>query len=160
MVARTGCPCSPNTSQNTTGNWSGSYSKPKVFARLTKASFASPLAAMPERSPLTSAANTETPARERPSASTCSVTVLPVPVAPATRPCRLAKASARNSGFEPLPTKMALSRSGFIAAPFLILFDTNIPERHASSADLSLPLRLGSDHLIATLADGGRRPMT
>ena len=24
MVARIGCPCSPNKSQNTTGNWSGS----------------------------------------------------------------------------------------------------------------------------------------
>ena len=50
---------------------------------------------MPERSPLMSAANTGTPAREKPSASTCSVTVLPVPVAPVTRPWRLASASVR-----------------------------------------------------------------
>ena len=54
---------------------------------------------MPDRSPLMSAANTGTPAREKPSASTCNVTVLPVPVAPVTRPCRLASASARYSGF-------------------------------------------------------------
>ena len=62
---------------------------PCSLARLTNASFASPTAAMPDRSPLMSAANTGTPAREKPSASTCSVTVLPVPVAPVTRPCRL-----------------------------------------------------------------------
>ena len=43
---------------------------------------------MPDRSPLMSAAKTGTPAREMASASTCSVLVLPVPVAPATRPCR------------------------------------------------------------------------
>ena len=56
---------------------------------------ASPVAAMPERSPLMSAANTGTPAREKPSASTCSVTVLPVPVAPVTRPWRLANFNVR-----------------------------------------------------------------
>jgi hypothetical protein len=37
-----------------------------------------------------SAANTGTPIEENASASTWSVTVLPVPVAPATRPWRLA----------------------------------------------------------------------
>ena len=37
-----------------------------------------------------SAQKTGTPAREKPSASTWSVMVLPVPVAPAIRPCRLA----------------------------------------------------------------------
>src|SRR6201747_1868177 len=36
-----------------------------------------------------SAANTGTPASESCSASSCKVLVLPVPVAPATRPCRL-----------------------------------------------------------------------
>ena len=39
-----------------------------------------------------SAAKTGTPAAEKPSANTCSVTVLPVPVAPVTRPCRFASA--------------------------------------------------------------------
>ena len=41
---------------------------------------------MPERSPFTSAANTATPASENACAMICSVTVLPVPVAPATIP--------------------------------------------------------------------------
>jgi hypothetical protein len=43
----------------------------------------------PATSPFTSAMNTGTPMREKPSAIVISVTVLPVPVAPATRPCRL-----------------------------------------------------------------------
>ena len=43
-----------------------------------------------------SAAKTGTPARLNASASTCRVTVLPVPVAPATRPCRLAMPGSRN----------------------------------------------------------------
>ena len=49
----------------------------------------SPGMAMPDRSPLTSAAKTQVPAAQKPSASLCRVTVLPVPVAPATRPWRL-----------------------------------------------------------------------
>ena len=44
----------------------------------------------PETSPLTSWTTTGTPAADSPSASTCTVTVLPVPVAPAIRPWRLA----------------------------------------------------------------------
>src|SRR3954462_8020016 len=53
---------------------------------------------MPERSPLTSARKTGTPLRAKPSARTCSEMVLPVPVAPAIRPCRLAmrRASPRS----------------------------------------------------------------
>ncbi len=54
---------------------------------------ASPGVAMPDRSPLMSAANTATPLAASCSASTCRVRVLPVPVAPATRPCRLVIAS-------------------------------------------------------------------
>ena len=54
-----------------------------------------PATQMPERSPFTSAQKTGTPAAENCSAMTCSVTVLPVPVAPATRPWRLARASSR-----------------------------------------------------------------
>ena len=60
-----------------------------------------PAAAMPDRSPLTSARNTGTPMREKCSASTCSVTVLPVPVAPVISPWRLASAG-RNSTSSPL----------------------------------------------------------
>ena len=91
-VARTGWPCSPNTSQNTVENWSGWKVRPISLARLTIKSLASPTSEMPERSPLISAAKTGTPARANPSAITCSETVFPVPVAPVTRPWRLASA--------------------------------------------------------------------
>ena len=68
-------------------------------ARLERASPSSPMrfsagpaglpgAASPETSPLTSAAKTATPASESCSAIVCRVIVLPVPVAPATRPWR------------------------------------------------------------------------
>ncbi len=69
-----------------------------------------------------SAAKTETPARESPSARTCSVTVLPVPVAPVTSPWRLASASVRISGLVPLPTKIvpSLSRSVIASLPAVI----------------------------------------
>ena len=83
-VARTGWPCSPNTSQNVTGQPPdrrlGSPSRVQPLLELRRR--ASPACAMPARSPFTSAMNTGTPMREKPSASTCSVTVLPVPVAP------------------------------------------------------------------------------
>src|SRR5262249_10440101 len=87
-----------------------------LLARATNASLASPAWEMPERSPSMSAANTETPARDRPSARTCSVTVFPVPVAPATRPCRLASASVRNSGLELRPARILPSWPGFAIA--------------------------------------------
>src|SRR5687768_17046060 len=50
-----------------------------------------PATERPARSPLMSAMNTGTPINENRSANTCSVTVLPVPVAPVISPCRLAK---------------------------------------------------------------------
>ena len=63
-------------------------------------SFSLPVAAVasPERSPLMSARNTGTPAVESCSAIMCRVTVLPVPVAPATRPCRFIIASGSRTG--------------------------------------------------------------
>ena len=45
---------------------------------------------MPDRSPFMSAMKQGTPALLKDSASTCRVTVLPVPVAPAINPWRLA----------------------------------------------------------------------
>ena len=62
--------------------------KPMSAQRLAIQSFSSPLAPIPERSPLMSAANTGTPALLICSVMSCNVLVLPVPVAPATRPCR------------------------------------------------------------------------
>jgi hypothetical protein len=56
---------------------------------------------MPVRSPLTSAMNTGTPMREKRSASTCSVTVLPVPVAPVMQPWRLASAGSSARSVSP-----------------------------------------------------------
>ncbi|MNT91428.1 hypothetical protein D3C72_2325240 [compost metagenome] len=50
---------------------------------------------MPVRSPFTSAMNTGTPMLENCSARVCRVTVLPVPVAPVMRPCRLARPGSR-----------------------------------------------------------------
>ena len=105
-VARIGWPCSPNRSQKITGNWSTSYLKPMWRRARPARPSASPISAMPERSPLMSAANTGTPARANPSARTCNVTVLPVPVAPVTRPWRLASDSVRNSSFTLRPTKI------------------------------------------------------
>ena len=67
-----------------------------------------------------SAANTGTPAREKPSASTCKVTVLPVPVAPVTRPCRLASRKVRHSGLPLLPTNILPSLSFAIALPLVL----------------------------------------
>ncbi len=100
MVARTGWPCSPHTSHSVTGQpaqaGSGSLSESsRFFIR----SDSVPGLQMPVRSPLTSAMNTGTPIREKCSASTCSVIVLPVPVAPVMQPWRLASAgsSARSS---------------------------------------------------------------
>jgi hypothetical protein len=58
---------------------------------------------MPERSPFTSAAKTGTPAAENCSAMIWSVTVLPVPVAPAITPWRLARSSRRVSGLSERP---------------------------------------------------------
>ena len=93
IVARTGNPRRPNTSQNTTGLAAHAGSAmPVPFNHSRSFGDGEPAAARPERSPLTSARKTGTPSREKCSASTWSVTVLPVPVAPVTRPCRFASA--------------------------------------------------------------------
>ena len=62
---------------------------PTLVVRAVSLSLGSPGTLMPERSPLMSAAKTGTPWALSCSASSWSVFVLPVPVAPATRPCRL-----------------------------------------------------------------------
>ena len=88
-VARTGAPPSPVSESSSTGCERGSTVQPRDAARsATFGSAASIGCARPERSPLTSATNTGTPASESCPAITCSVLVFPVPVAPATSPCR------------------------------------------------------------------------
>ena len=61
---------------------------PELGVALAPGPSGSPVAAMPETSPLTSAMNTGTPCADSCSAMSCSVLVLPVPVAPATSPWR------------------------------------------------------------------------
>src|SRR3954465_3728944 len=83
-------------------------------------SLGSPASEIPERSPLMSAANTGTPARANPSAITCSETVLPVPVAPVTRPCRLASESVSQAGSSPLPMKIFSAVSAILLSDAVI----------------------------------------
>ena len=68
---------------------------PSFSARSFSFGFHAPACDSPERSPFTSAMNTGTPMRLNCSAMRCSVTVLPVPVAPVIRPWRLASPGSR-----------------------------------------------------------------
>ena len=70
------------------GHASGRHSCPILAVRVSSLSDGCPGMAIPDRSPLTTAAKTGTPAAEICSAISCSVLVLPVPVAPETSPCR------------------------------------------------------------------------
>ena len=101
-VARTGCPCSPYTSQKTTGKPANAgASTPISFRRSSSFGDVAPGWLRPARSPLTSAMKTGTPSADSRSAMTCSVTVLPVPVAPVMRPWRLASAGSRKHSMSP-----------------------------------------------------------
>src|SRR3954469_16573462 len=92
MVARTGWPALPYTSQKITGQAALSAARFSCWRRASTLALAPPVFASPERSPLTSAMNTGTPIDEKRWASVCSVTLLPVPVAPVIKPWRLASA--------------------------------------------------------------------
>src|SRR5690606_11562881 len=95
-VARIGWPCSPKMSQSVVGLAPQAGSgRPRSARRLASWGDAVPVWEMPERSPLTSAMKTGVPMRENDSARTCSVTVLPVPVAPVMQPWRLASCGSR-----------------------------------------------------------------
>ncbi|OQC08452.1 MAG: hypothetical protein BWX80_00385 [Candidatus Hydrogenedentes bacterium ADurb.Bin101] len=87
---------------------------PISVTRCRTFSFALPAAPSPATSPFTSAINTGTPIREKPSASTMSETVLPVPVAPATNPWRLPYRASRETGCSPFPTSI-LSTHGLLS---------------------------------------------
>ena len=96
MVARTGWPCSPNTSHSVVGQaWGVGKSSPRSLSTPASLSPILPGWLAPVRSPLMSAMNTGTPMREKFSARVCRVTVLPVPVAPVMRPWRLARPGNR-----------------------------------------------------------------
>ena len=85
---------------------------PICCTRAAILSFMVPGMARPAMSPFTSAITTGTPMREKPSAITISVTDLPVPVAPATRPWRLPYLPSRCTGRSPLPIRRSLIRVG------------------------------------------------
>ena len=94
IVARTGTPMPPVPSdRNSTGYAAGDPVVAGVLGPAAVLSLATPGRDSPDRSPLMSAIITGTPAADSCSAITCSDFVLPVPVAPATRPCRLTVAS-------------------------------------------------------------------
>src|ERR1700759_670007 len=97
---------------------------------------------MPDRSPLMSAAKTGTPARANPSAITCNETVLPVPVAPVTRPWRLPSASVSQAGCSPLPTKIFSAVSAILSSEALIADLLASPldiDQGSDACDLSIP---------------------
>ena len=128
-VVRTGWPFSPYTSQNVTGQArKGKWLTPHFSSRASMLSLPSPGLHSPARSPFTSAMNTGTPSWEKPSASTCSVTVLPVPVAPAIRPWRLAMPGSRQTAPSPdVPSQIFPSRimgisSLFCGSPAFVCF--------------------------------------
>src|SRR5262245_46172397 len=106
-VARTGWPDLPYKSQNTTGL--ASCAKPSIPICATRSwivLLGVPGIARPATSPFTSAMNTGTPRREKPSASTSSEMVLPVPVAPATSPWRLPYFASSDTCRSPLPIRI------------------------------------------------------
>ena len=110
IVMRTGSPWPPSISQKRVGQPSNAKpSMPKRLMRSCMSSESLPASHMPVTSPLASAINTGTPAFEKPSAITLSVTVLPVPDAPAMRPWRFAWLRRRFTCFSPAPIQMALS---------------------------------------------------
>ena len=154
-VARTGWPCSPNTSQNTVENWSGWKLSPISPARLRIKSLASPTSEIPDRSPLISAAKTGTPARANPSAITCSDTVLPVPVAPVTRPCRLASASVSHAVCSPLPIKIFSSVSAVLLSEVAI---TSPLRAHRGSSVAKQRHHIASCPSIETVRGRGHSP--
>ena len=87
MLARTWAPVLPESERISMG-WPAALNATwSDWHRLTTLGLAgSPGAPTPDRSPLTSTANTGTPAAESWPASSWRVLVLPVPVAPAIRP--------------------------------------------------------------------------
>ena len=96
IVARTGTPVPmPPSARNSTGKAVGAQPVSAVSAaRWVILSLLVPGWDSPDRSPLMSATTTGTPAADSCSAKPCSVLVLPVPVAPAIRPCRFTIDSA------------------------------------------------------------------
>ena len=117
-LARTGTPVPrPPRLRTSVGVAAGSHVWPMAAQRSSSRSLAVPGAARPERSPLTSGATTGTPCAASCSASTCRVRVLPVPVAPATSPCRFVMASGMRTGADGTGCPSSTSTPTSSAAP-------------------------------------------
>src|SRR5204862_231400 len=98
-----------------------------------------PAMARPDRSPFTSATKQGTPALDRPSMMPWIVTVLPVPVAPAISPCRLARLSTRDCGCAPpVPAPMKMPVSPAIRR--LLAWESGIEEKRAFVSPTGLVL--------------------
>jgi DNA helicase HerA-like ATPase len=96
--------------------------------------FGEPAMAMPERSPFTSARKTGTPSTEKLSARPCRVTVLPVPVAPAMRPWRLARRRVRIWGAASLPSLLPMkSPVSSAMGPPRMLWKSGLPPARLAS---------------------------
>ena len=128
IVVLRGSPLLPKISQKQVGyalkeNSEPSPSSDTLFVIL---SLSSPGLHIPDKSPLISEKNTGTPASENDSAITFRVTVLPVPVAPAIRPCLFAKFVFIHS-FVSLSLATHISLSLYIPSPSLTLYFYSIP---------------------------------
>ena len=118
MVTRSGVPTPwPPSAKNSTGKPLAFQSWPSEAARSVTFGFSWPGIDRPDRSPLMSAAKTGTPAAESCSVSSCSVLVLPVPVAPATRPCRLSMPSGIRMGTPPSVVASTINPPSSSAGP-------------------------------------------
>ena len=117
-VARTGTPAPmPPSARYSVGKPVGANGSPSSAWRFSAALPASPGCERPDRSPFTSAAKTGTPAADSASASSCSVRVLPVPVAPAIRPWRFIIASGMRTTASCCSAPSCTPRPSSIAAP-------------------------------------------
>ena len=145
-VVRSGCPCSPNTSQKHTGL--SLYSKPQAVRLLSamllsKCTLPPPALATPERSPLMSVANTGTPMALKVSARFCKVQVFPVPVAPAISPWRLAIEGIMPKCFSPLTALKGvpvLSIIGLYAYYVIVLTRVGEGAYHTPSSPSLIPI--------------------
>src|SRR5258706_10449587 len=106
-----------------------------------------PARASPATSPFTSAMNTGTPRREKPSAITMSDTVLPVPVAPATSRWRCPYFASSETGCSPLPRRIWSTRGALLQAQRVAGED--LFRAHRARQDLLVPGEL--DHRLERL---------
>jgi hypothetical protein len=117
---------------------------------------------MPDTSPFTSAVKTATPAAESCSAITCSVRVLPVPVAPATSPCRFMVASGSRTAASDTSEPPRSPVPSSTAAPLVAYASAIAGPKTAASGGLRAmardrtTARLGSNRIRFGILDAGK----